>query len=627
MKASDQTLLLLLLFFALNVSGQETTPLLERKITISLKQEKLDDALKKIGQQGGFSFSYSPTVIETGKLVTERFSDKTVREILNHLFNGTVEYKVRNKHIILTKSRAKAQSRDEKTVSGYVVDEATGARLKNVSVYEPHTLSSTVTDAYGYFEIKVNRPHSSEIQLAIKKENYTDTTVYVPTNSRRLLNIAVRIDKKKIAIVADSVSQKIIRFWKTKILLPPTPNILNIQDTLHRRFQFSVIPFTGTNHRLSANVTNDFSFNLLGGYARGVTGAEIGGVFNIDREDVQWAQAAGVFNMVGGNFTGLQVAGVLNGNYGKTFGIQVAGAVNLNWDTVSAISVAGAVNLSRMLAKGAFVAGAGNVTLGKQTGPQIAGAFNLVTGDAGPFQLSPALNFTAGNFSGLQAGAVVNFTAGDVHGVQFGPVINFTAGTITGSQFSGVLNYATKVRGTQIGLVNFCDSISGVPLGVFSFVMKGYHKLEFFADEIFYSNIAFRTGVRKFYNILIAGAKPETFSNDSTFWTFGYGIGSARKLTRWASLNLDVTSQQVMETRKVEELNLLNKVYVGLDLHITKHVSLAFGVSLNGHVARFGEPNDRLFSDYFPKVIHQSSLNHDFDLQMWLGGKAGLRFF
>ena len=40
------------------------TPLLERKVTISLKNERLDVSLKKISQAGDFIFSYNPSIID-----------------------------------------------------------------------------------------------------------------------------------------------------------------------------------------------------------------------------------------------------------------------------------------------------------------------------------------------------------------------------------------------------------------------------------------------------------------------------------------------------------------------------------------------------------------------------------
>ena len=104
----------------------------------------------------------------------------------------------------------------------------------------------------------------------------------------------------------------------------------NIRDTLYRKFQFSVVPFVGTNHKLSGNVINDFSVNLFGGYALGVKEFEIGRVLNISLGDVDGAQFAGIFNSVGGKMNKMQMAGILNMNRDSVNGYQFAGAINLN---------------------------------------------------------------------------------------------------------------------------------------------------------------------------------------------------------------------------------------------------------------------------------------------------------
>ena len=157
--------------------GYAEVPLLERVISITLESERMDVALRKISQQGNFTFSYNPTVIDASRIVNGSFSGMTVREVLDELFKGSVQYKARGTYIILTKGQAKTSTNTE-TYSGYVVDESTGARLKNVSVYDPVSLSSAVTDAYGYFQIKVDKP-PAELMLAVKKKNYSDTVVAV----------------------------------------------------------------------------------------------------------------------------------------------------------------------------------------------------------------------------------------------------------------------------------------------------------------------------------------------------------------------------------------------------------------------------------------------------------------
>jgi hypothetical protein len=207
-----------ILLFAIltnTVSGQQqATPPLERNITISFENEAVETALKKVSQQGGLTFSYSPAVIKTDRSITGNYVNKSIRQILDDFFKGAVSYKSRGNYIILTRAE-NGSTQNQQKVSGYVIDEATGDKLKNVSIYDPVSLASAITDDYGYFQIDL--PESAkDVKLAVRKHNYADTIVVVPSENG-LLNI--RIASKKIGILADSVGHKMKRFWlSTKAL-------------------------------------------------------------------------------------------------------------------------------------------------------------------------------------------------------------------------------------------------------------------------------------------------------------------------------------------------------------------------------------------------------------------------
>ena len=602
-------------------SGQAATPLLERQISINFQNEKLDQALTRISDKAGFSFSYPSSIIDRNRTISFDFQNKTIRQILDEIFRGEIEYKERSRHIILTKP--KKSGKDDQLIKGYIIDETTGERLRNVTVYEPVTLSSAVTNSFGYFEIKAKS--REDLKLVVNRENYTDTIVDVQSKRGRLLNIPIHINKEKIRTQADSLGHKLKRFWKNQILNPANRNLYNVTDTLYRTAQFSIVPFVGTNHRLSGNVINDWSFNLLGGYSLGVRYAEVGGLFNLDRGDVEILQFAGLFNTLGGKMKGLQMAGVFNANYQGTEGAQFAGVANINWNTSKYFSLAGALNFTRISSEGVHVAGAGNFTLGEQKGPHAAGLFNFSTGNGGPVQVAGLLNFTAKNFHGFQFAGLANFTGRDCDCSQISGGINFSGRRVRGSQIA-VVNYASRINGSQLGLINIADSISGIPIGLISLAFNGYHKIEISADEIFYTNIAFRTGARQFYNILSAGAKPDTYGEEETIWTFGYGFGTAPKINRWLYLNFDLTANQVMDRKKIEALNLLNKLYLGVDLQASKNFSITLGATLNGYLTEMSyEGYKPLFTNHQPSIVKQQKLG-DYNLQMWWGGKIGLRF-
>ena len=469
-----------------------------------------------------------------------------------------------------------------------------------------------MTDSYGYFELKVDQPSAEEIKLAVRKLNYTDTLIAVNLDRRQLINIQMREHADKVNALADSVRQKIQRFWRTKVRSPQEANMENIQDTLYREFQFSVFPFVGTNHKLSGNVINDYSLNLYGGYSLGLRKLEFGGLFNLVRSDVTGAQFAGIFNAVGGKVKFIQLAGIFNMNRDSVNGYQFAGMVNLNGNSTSKFSGAGLLNVTLRDSRATQIAGLGNVTIGRQEGPHVAGLFNFSNKDSRIAQVAGLTNVTIGDFKGAQVSGL----------------LNFTLRALEGAQVSGLLNYATRIRGAQVGIINATDSIHGVPIGLLSFVLKGYHKIEVSADEIFYTNVAFRTGVRQFYNILTAGAKPNTFDDDETYWTFGYGIGTAPKLSRTLSLNVDLTANQVVYGRQsIEAINMINKLYLGLDFQFVKNFGVTFGVTLNGYITDTTyDKYQPLFTDYKPRIISDKTYSNDINMKMWWGGKIGLRF-
>jgi hypothetical protein len=583
--------------------------LLQKKLSISLQGETIEASLKKISTAGGFVFSYNPAIIDGKKRITHRFTNQSIREILDKIFEGTVEYKSRGKYIILTSAPKSSARKEPAVVSGYIVDEATGERLKDVSVYDPITLSSAITDSEGYFQIKIDKP-APDIILSVNRQNYTDTIVAV--NERgRLLNISLKIDKEKIVVLADSVSDKIQRLWEKRTRLFQNANMMNVDDTLYRVSQVSLVPFIGTNHKMSAHVINDLSLNVIGGYSLGVNTLEIGGVFNLVRGNVKGAQFAGVFNGVGGDMTGAQFAGIMNANVGWSRGAQFAGVLNIN----------------SYKTDGAMISGVANIATEELRGPQFAGVFNIATESASVAQLGGVFNVVARDMRGFQAAGVFNIAGGNVKGAQVGGVFNIAGKDMKGIQIAPVFNVANKMKGVQIGLINIADSLKGVPIGFMSLVWRGYHKIEISADEIFYNNLAFRTGVNQFYNIFTIGARPSTYKDDVTLWSFGYGIGTAPRLSRKLYLNFDLTANQIVEGKSIEALNLLNRVYVGFDYQMFPKMSLTFGATVNGHITENSfDAYPQLFEHYEPNIFLDRDFGSDHNLKMWMGAKVGLRF-
>jgi hypothetical protein len=613
------------------VSAQDNTAILDRKVTVAFTNEKLTAVLNRIGQQAGFSFSYNATIIAEDQVVTINLADKTVREVLNEIFKGSMNYKEKGNHLILSRVVAK-QSKASSTsliISGYVENATTREKITDASIYEKVSITSVLTDEFGFFRLKLEKKPEEVLSISISKKDFRDTTIVIEDEGSQYFHVSlvplITVPLAVEALPMPAFDSAAVREepveersnndepQREEFDMPyqSSPNVQNISDTLHRWMQFSLVPFVGTNGRMSGNVINDYSINLFGGYSLGTRYIEMGGFFNIDRGDASMLQVAGMANVNGGNMYGIQIGGFFNLNGGETRAVQLAGFTNVNFKNAQGVQVAGFTNVNLAAAQGVQVAGLANFANGASDGVQVAG--------------------------------LANIHISDFYGPQIAGLTNINYGTLRGSQISGLFNYGHKIYGTQIGFINHADSLTGIPIGFMSFVRHGYHKLEISADEIFYANIAFRTGVRQFYNIIMAGVKPDDELFPDVAWTFGYGFGTAPRLIgKWLNLNLDLTCQQVNVNGIPTTLSLLNKLHMGFDFQIARKFSIYAGATLNGYLtnpSQSGNPLGSLpgfpglnsqefpmFRGYHPPIIYDENVSSDVNLKMWWGAKVALRF-
>ncbi|HLP13296.1 MAG TPA: hypothetical protein VK177_15270 [Flavobacteriales bacterium] len=362
-------------------------------------------------------------------------------------------------------------------------------------------------------------------------------------------------------------------------------------DTVRNKVQLSISPGFDIVKTTNNETVKKASVNLLVGYAKGIDGFQVSSLVNICNGNARFFQGSGLVNVTNGNFDGFQGAGLINVVSKKTTGMQGAGLINVSIDSVTGMQGAGLANACIKHVEGA----------------QIAGLFNYAT---------------------------------SVNGAQLGGLFN-CGGNVKGSQIAGLFNVAKNVTGSQIsGLINVADSVSGASIAFFSFIRKGYHKLELSADEVFYTNVAFRTGTDKFHNIFSIGVTPE--KKNKQLWTCGYGIGSSIKLKEKLWLDIDVSANNVLKVNsplwgtedstslnnRNGRLNLNNKLHVGVEWRFAKKISVSGGPVFNLMLADERNAN---YQDVFSKVrpnylINQKVSNHIF-MNVWVGARLAVRFF
>ena len=578
--------------------------------SLTVNQQRLDNVLEILSNKGNFYFSYNSNIINRDSLVSYSANNRTVKQILDALFPEHFEFKESGNYIIirrapikLTLVTSKAATEDKfYVISGYVLNDETGEKVHNASVYEKRLLASALTNENGYFKIRL-KSKAKTAALSVSKEFYEDTTVVIEPRYNQEITITIVPIESRVGMITispddyfvpDSLrvrvgndsnfteytyvkvdSSRVEKTGMGRFLISSSQKIqsLNLRKFFTERpFQVSLTPGLGTHGKLSPQVINNFSFNVFGGYNGGVEGMEVGGLFNIDKKYVKYLQVGGLFNIVGGYVDGLQVGGISNTVLDTVRGLQVAG-----------------VN---------------NMVKGKFKGMQVGGVYNHVNDSMKGFQVGGVANFVKNRMSGMQVAGVGNISNREMDGVQV----------------AGVINYAKRLKGVQIGLINIADSSDGYSIGLINIVLKGYHKLSFSTNEMIKANVAFKTGNSKLYSILLGGTNLE----EERAYAMGYGLGTERKLAKWLFLNPELTAQHLY-LGSWDYANILSKAQLGLTIKLGKYVSIFGGPSFSVFYSDQSIAFTNFKAPTPPSGIHVYDFSSN--VKGWVGWTAGINFF
>ena len=357
---------LILILIHLAAFGQ-AQPILDQSIRVNITKQPLSRTLTIIGNAGNFTFSYNSTILNGDSLVTLPEQTSTVRGILDKLFNGRLEYRENGRYLILLPATPKTPPPQPDAnvppqpepkhyvITGIILDEVTGEKIPDASVYDAGRMIATLSKEDGSFVIKF-RSSAEPGSLTISKEFYLDTTIRLPPAAGRMtillspafstrpvtltpqtttpdtINIVVEADSAQIRAIMknDLVQVEMTGFGRLLLSSRLKMQSLNLKKLfIQRPVQLSLVPRLSTNGALNSQVTNKFSVNIIGGYSGGLEGVELGGVFNIDKRKMTGVQAAGVANLAGDTVTGVQMAGVYNRALDSMKGVQAAGVVNV----------------------------------------------------------------------------------------------------------------------------------------------------------------------------------------------------------------------------------------------------------------------------------------------------------
>ena len=319
-------------------------------------------------------------------------------------------------------------------------------------------------------------------------------------------------------------------------------------------------------------------------------------------------------------FPPLSTQGIYSYQYKNHLSVNILAGVT---GGVEGLEFGGLSNVSLGDVKGVQLAGLSNYNHGSLTGGQFAGLMNINVGDVNGGQGAGIMNVAIHSVQGVQAAGVINVATGEVSGPQFSGVLNFAAKKMKGVQ-AGLLNYATTVEGFQLGLVNISDSLGGgLPIGLFSFVRKGYQAVELEANETFLLNANLKTGVKRFYNIYTAGIGTR---NGEAFSAVGLGFGTLIPLNEKYHLDIDAVSKTVLDRWWNYGYQGLNSLGITVSRKIVGRLQVFVGGSFNMAVSTKTDSEGKLMAPVFTPWSLKGTEGRYSIVQMYPGFKAGIRF-
>lgn len=542
--------------------------LLAKEIRLNPARVPLSQALDRMAAKGGFYFSYNSDQVKGDSLVRVPGGSHSVKSLLETLLGQGYQYAESGQYVII---RLPAGDARNLVFRGYVVNKATGERIPEASVYESARFVSTLTDRNGYFQLRIRGPSSAAL-LHVSKLHFNDTAYLLRADESREVTLGVSPIR---TVTLDSVIIKPgpENSWLGRLLISSRQKVTDINLSrffVRQPFQYSLLPGIGTHGKMSGQVANKFSFNLLGGYSGGVRGVEFAGLFNIDKNDVRDVQVAGLFNTVGGNVRGLQVAGLVNQVMGGVHGVAVGGLVNRSSSSVEGVEIAGLVNQ----------------VPAEMRGVQVAGIYNYAAAPAG---------------------------------LQLAGIGNRSDTLVSGAQIGGIFNRAPSLSGLQIGLINLADSSSGYSIGLVNVIRHGRHQLSVGVDETGGITLGFRGGNAKLYSILEAGMSLQ--GPNYKAYRFGYGLGREIPWSGRLSAALELTEQSVY-LGSWRNLPLLTRFSPILQWQLRPGITIAAGPAFSVY---FQNPIQTAhgYRDLLPAHhLHLASR-----VNAWPGFQASLHFF
>jgi hypothetical protein len=579
--------------------------LLGKVVSVNAQNEPLASVLNQLSKTGNFQFSYKSDIVLQDKKVSIREENKTVKYLLDKLLEGSYHYTEKGKYIIIH-----AGGERFFTISGFIQNGNTGERLSNVTVYEDQILASTLTNEQGYFKLPIkNKRQLKKISIVVRKESFSENVVALNAGYDQELILPIVPSKevylKDVVIKKENEEPN----WANKFFISSKQKIQNINIgnfMANRPIQTSLLPGIGTRGMIGSQVSNKFSFNMIGGYTGGVEGFEIGTVFNINKGDVKGLQISGVFNSINGNMQGCQIGAVYNYVSKNVDGVQISGIGNIVKKKTSGVQIAGISNLDLDSMRGVQISGISNHNQEQTKGVQLAGIANINKKETKGLLLAGFNNHCDNNIKGMQLSGFSNHARKGMKGVQM----------------AGIYNYARKMKGLQFGLINIADTMDGAGIGLVNIYGNGLNKLVVSSSDIQQVNVAYLSGAKKIHSIIGMGANADVHNQ---LYSAFFGIGRSINLSKRWSLHPECYGQ-VYYLGDWGYVPVVGRAQLDLSYKVHQKAELFAGASYSVTENRRGIAV-KDYSSWLSATNIQYQIIDNNKLASWIGWQMGLRIF
>ncbi len=186
------------------LASNTVAQVLNRKLTINVKDKEISKVLVAIEREANITFIYSPVLIQANNKVTASFKNETLSTILSKLLTSqNIKYEVSGDAIVLNRiirstdkgsddQSVQNEARQAIAITGNVTDEA-GQLLFGVSVTVRGSTNAVATDNKGNYQINV--PDDNAV-LVFKYVGFI--TQEVPVRGQTIINVKLKEDSRAL---------------------------------------------------------------------------------------------------------------------------------------------------------------------------------------------------------------------------------------------------------------------------------------------------------------------------------------------------------------------------------------------------------------------------------------------